>query len=56
MLLFFQQTLIIDEGFGTQDAAGCERLVADIQAIADDFAYLSGHPHTSPQSGVSDPY
>ena len=31
------QMLIIDEGFGTQDAAGCERLIAAINAIATDF-------------------
>lgn len=31
------QTLIIDEGFGTQDSQGRERLVAAINAIQDDF-------------------
>ncbi|MSQ28804.1 MAG: SMC family ATPase, partial [Dehalococcoidia bacterium] len=31
------QTLIIDEGFGTQDTAGREKLVEAIGAIADDF-------------------
>jgi exonuclease SbcC len=31
------QTLVIDEGFGTQDAQGRERLVAAITAIQDDF-------------------
>lgn len=31
------QTIIIDEGFGTQDARGRERLVAAINAIQDDF-------------------
>ena len=30
-------TLFIDEGFGTQDAAGLERLVEAINAIQDDF-------------------
>ena len=30
-------TLFIDEGFGSQDAAGLERLVEAIQAIQDDF-------------------
>ena len=30
-------TLIIDEGFGTQDSAGREKLVEAIGAIADDF-------------------
>lgn len=34
------QLLIIDEGFGTQDAEGCERLVAAINAIAADFACI----------------
>jgi exonuclease SbcC len=34
------QMLIIDEGFGTQDADGCERLVAAINAIASDFACI----------------
>ena len=33
-------TLIIDEGFGTQDSAGRERLVEAIQAIQDDFRCL----------------
>jgi exonuclease SbcC len=32
------QTLIIDEGFGTQDAQGRERLVEVIHAIQDEFA------------------
>jgi len=31
------QTLVIDEGFGTQDARGRERLVEAINAIQDDF-------------------
>ncbi len=31
------RTLFLDEGFGTQDAAGRERLVEAINAIADDF-------------------
>jgi len=34
------QLLIIDEGFGTQDADGCDRLVAAITAIASDFACI----------------
>jgi len=33
-------TLIIDEGFGTQDSAGREALVQAIQAIQDDFRCL----------------
>jgi len=32
------QTLVIDEGFGTQDAQGRERLVEAINVIKDDFA------------------
>lgn len=39
------QMLIVDEGFGTQDAAGCERLVGAIQAIADDFACILAITH-----------
>jgi exonuclease SbcC len=31
------QLLVIDEGFGTQDQEGCERLIAAINAIAADF-------------------
>lgn len=34
------QTLIIDEGFGTQDQQGRERLVQSINAVADDFACI----------------
>lgn len=34
------QMLIIDEGFGTQDQQGCERLIAAINAIAPDFACI----------------
>lgn len=34
------QLLIIDEGFGTQDAEGCDRLIAAITAIAPDFACI----------------
>ena len=34
------QLLIVDEGFGTQDAEGCERLIAAINAIASDFACI----------------
>ena len=32
------QTLVIDEGFGTQDAQGRERLVEAINVVKDDFA------------------
>ncbi len=34
------QTLFIDEGFGSQDAQGRERLVEAIQAIQDEFACI----------------
>ncbi|PSN76337.1 ATP-binding cassette family protein, partial [filamentous cyanobacterium CCP4] len=34
------QLLIIDEGFGTQDQQGCDRLIAAINAIASDFACI----------------
>jgi exonuclease SbcC len=34
------QMLIVDEGFGTQDHASCDRLIAAINAIAPDFACI----------------
>ncbi len=34
------QLLIVDEGFGTQDAEGCDRLIGAINAIAPDFACI----------------
>ncbi|MGF1479117.1 MAG: exonuclease subunit SbcC [Cyanophyceae cyanobacterium] len=34
------QMLIVDEGFGTQDAEGCDRLIAAINAIAADFSCI----------------
>ncbi|MFE4106988.1 exonuclease subunit SbcC [Almyronema epifaneia] len=34
------QMLIVDEGFGTQDQEGCERLITAINAIAADFACI----------------
>ncbi|OKH26105.1 ATP-binding cassette family protein [Hydrococcus rivularis NIES-593] len=34
------QLLIVDEGFGTQDSEGCDRLIAAINAIAADFACI----------------
>ncbi|TAF07933.1 MAG: SMC family ATPase [Nostocales cyanobacterium] len=34
------QLLIVDEGFGTQDTEGCDRLIAAINAIAADFACI----------------
>ncbi len=39
------QMLIIDEGFGTQDAEGCARLIAAINAIANDFACILAVTH-----------
>lgn len=39
------QMLIIDEGFGTQDREGCDRLVAAINAIASDFACILAVTH-----------
>jgi exonuclease SbcC len=39
------QMLIIDEGFGTQDAEGCDRLIAAINAIAPDFACILAVTH-----------
>ena len=34
------QTLVIDEGFGSQDADGVQRLVSTINAIKDDFSKI----------------
>ena len=34
------QMLIVDEGFGTQDQEGCDRLIAAINAISSDFACI----------------
>ena len=34
------QMLIVDEGFGTQDRQGCDRLIAAINAISPDFANI----------------
>jgi exonuclease SbcC len=39
------QTLIIDEGFGTQDAAGRQRLVEAINSIRDEFALIVAITH-----------
>jgi exonuclease SbcC len=39
------QTLVIDEGFGTQDAQGRERLVEVINAIRDDFTRVLVSTH-----------
>jgi DNA repair protein SbcC/Rad50 len=34
------QMLIVDEGFGTQDSEGCDRLITAINAIAEDFSCI----------------
>ncbi|MDY6785407.1 MAG: exonuclease subunit SbcC [Cyanobacteriota bacterium] len=34
------QMLIVDEGFGTQDREGCDRLIASLNAIASDFSCI----------------
>jgi exonuclease SbcC len=39
------QMLIVDEGFGTQDAEGCNRLIGAINAIASDFACILAVTH-----------
>ncbi|MDF0555769.1 AAA family ATPase [Kamptonema sp. UHCC 0994] len=39
------QMLIIDEGFGTQDSEGCDRLIAAINAIAPDFECILAVTH-----------
>ncbi len=39
------QMLIIDEGFGTQDRDGCDRLIGAINAIAPDFACILAVTH-----------
>lgn len=39
------QMLIIDEGFGTQDSEGCDRLISAISAIAADFACILAVTH-----------
>ncbi len=39
------QLLVIDEGFGTQDQAGCERLIAALNSIAPDFACILAITH-----------
>jgi DNA repair protein SbcC/Rad50 len=37
--------LIVDEGFGTQDREGCDRLIAAINAISNDFACILAVTH-----------
>jgi exonuclease SbcC len=38
-------TLIIDEGFGTQDASGRERLVEALSAVQDEFSCVMAITH-----------
>jgi DNA repair protein SbcC/Rad50 len=42
------QTLIIDEGFGSQDPEGCDRLIAAINAIAPNFECILAITHMPP--------
>ena len=46
------QTLVIDEGFGSQDADGVQRLVSTINAIKDDFAKIIVITHLEALKGV----
>ncbi len=39
------QMLIVDEGFGTQDQEGCDRLIAAINVIANDFKCILAVTH-----------
>ena len=39
------QLLIIDEGFGTQDGDGCDKLIAAINAISSDFSCILAVTH-----------
>lgn len=39
------QLLIVDEGFGTQDQEGCDRLIAAVNAIAADFSCILAVTH-----------
>jgi DNA repair protein SbcC/Rad50 len=39
------QMLIVDEGFGTQDREGCDRLISAINAISNDFACILAVTH-----------
>lgn len=46
------QTLVIDEGFGSQDADGVQRLVSTINAIKDDFAKIIVITHLESLKGA----
>ncbi len=46
------QTLVIDEGFGSQDADGVQRLVSTINAIKDDFAKIIVITHMEELKGA----
>ncbi|MEB3230282.1 MAG: SMC family ATPase [Leptolyngbyaceae bacterium] len=48
------QLLIIDEGFGSQDQAGCDRLIAAINAIAPEFACILTITHMPHLKAVFD--
>jgi DNA repair protein SbcC/Rad50 len=39
------QMLVVDEGFGTQDSEGCDRLIAAIDAVSSDFACVLAVTH-----------
>lgn len=47
--------LIVDEGFGTQDREGCDRLLAAIEAIAPDFACILTITHMPTSAKPSKP-
>ncbi|NEQ96171.1 MAG: AAA family ATPase [Cyanothece sp. SIO2G6] len=48
------QLLIIDEGFGSQDQAGCDRLITAINAIAPEFACILTITHMPHLKAVFD--
>lgn len=41
------QLLIVDEGFGTQDGEGCDRLISALNAIAQDFSCILAVTHVA---------
>lgn len=41
------QLLIVDEGFGTQDTDGCNRLIGALNAIASEFACILTVTHVN---------
>ncbi len=46
------RTLVIDEGFGTQDAEGLDNMVEAIQTITDDFEKILVITHVEPLKQV----